>query len=67
MWPALLAGEGRRSHCEVVPDCAVPLAKRAIEDLTRLCQKAREAAQVMERIRIGYRFPVKLILSGYFP
>ena len=32
-----------------LPDCAVPLAKRAIEDLTRLCQKAREAAQVLER------------------
>ncbi len=32
-----------------LPDCAVALAKRAIEDLTRLCQKAREAAQVMER------------------
>lgn len=32
-----------------LPDCAVPLAKRAIEGFTRLCQKAREAAQVLER------------------
>ena len=32
-----------------LPDCAVPLAKRAVDDLTRLCQKAREAAAVLER------------------
>jgi hypothetical protein len=32
-----------------LPDCSVPLAKRAIDDLTRLCQKAREAAAVLEQ------------------
>lgn len=32
-----------------LPECSVPLAKRAIDDLTRLCQPAREAAAVLER------------------
>jgi len=43
-----------------LPDCAVPLAKRAVDDLTRLCQKAREAAAVLER------HPDRVSLPGGF-
>ena len=50
-----------------LPDCAVPLAKRAVDDLTRLCQKAREAAAVLERIRIGYRSLAGLMRIGCSP
>jgi len=32
-----------------LPDCSVPLAKRAIDDLNSLCQKPREAAAVLEQ------------------
>ncbi|MCI0420760.1 MAG: hypothetical protein L0312_16290, partial [Acidobacteria bacterium] len=32
-----------------LPDCSVPLAKRAVDDLVRLCKAAREAAAVLER------------------
>lgn len=32
-----------------LPDCSVPLARRAVDDLNRLCQKAREAAAMLER------------------
>ncbi len=31
-----------------LPDCSVPLARRAFDDLTRLCEKARQAAKVLE-------------------
>ena len=43
-----------------LPACAMPLAKRAVDDLTRLCQKAREAAAVLER------HPDRVSLPGGF-
>jgi len=43
-----------------LPDCSVPLAKRAVDDLTRLCQKAREAAALLER------HPERVPLPGGF-
>ena len=50
-----------------LPDCAMPLAKRAVDDLTRLCQKAREAAAVLERhpdrVSLPGRFDANRLLS----
>jgi hypothetical protein len=32
-----------------LPDCAVPLARRAVDDLVRLCEPARQAAAMLEK------------------
>jgi hypothetical protein len=41
-----------------LPDCAVPLARRAVAELTDLCSKAREVAAVLER------YPNRVPLPG---
>lgn len=44
-WPE----KGGQPVVKWLADCAVPLAKRAVKDLTRLCNSARRAAAVLER------------------
>lgn len=44
-WPE----KGGQPVVKWLADCAVPLADRAVKDLTRLCEPARRAAAVLER------------------
>jgi hypothetical protein len=43
-WPE----KGGETLIKWLPDCAVPLARRAVEDLTRLCTPARSVAATLE-------------------
>jgi hypothetical protein len=43
-WPE----KGGEPIVKWLPDCTVPLARRAIEDLTHLCAEARQAATILE-------------------
>lgn len=43
-WPE----KGGETLVKWLPDCAVPLAKRAVDDLTRLCAEARRCAASLE-------------------
>jgi hypothetical protein len=44
-WPE----KGGEPIVKWLPDCSVPLAKRAVEDLTRLCADARQTAARLEQ------------------
>ena len=44
-WPE----KGGEAIVKWLPDCAVPLAKRAVSDLTRLCGRARKQAALLEQ------------------
>jgi len=44
-WPE----KGGEAIVKWLPDCAVPLARRAVSDLTRLCRRARKQAALLEQ------------------
>ena len=44
-WPE----KGGEPTVKWLPDCSVPLARRAVDDLTRLGEEARKAAKVLEQ------------------
>lgn len=55
-WPE----KGGAPYVKWLPDISVPLARRAVDDLTRLCAEARAAAKVLEKTPDHVPLPRKL-------
>lgn len=55
-WPE----KGGDPYIKWLSDIATPLARRAIDDLTRLCRKARSAAKILEDYPDRVPLPVRL-------
>jgi hypothetical protein len=55
-WPE----KGGDPYVKWLSDIAVPIARRAVEDLTRLCSEARAAAEVLEKNPDRVPLPVQL-------